>query len=262
MQLSRAEEAILYDRYTRIPGADRDALRQAHIALVGCGGLGGEIAHGLVRKGIGQLTLCDHDAVDASNLPRQFFTARDLGKNKAHALARNLRDQATDRTQITAHAVSFQDLQAADQAPACQVAVVGVDNNATRIAAAAHYLAQGTPVIFLAVDAEAARGYVFVQTSSPDRPCFLCLFPDAAHDNRIYGCAGASIEMLKITAGLALYAVDSLLMARPRPWNYKAVYLDRPGDGPLVIGRRPTCPLCCTGTHPEQDTLSDEKETQ
>ncbi|MFQ5858104.1 MAG: hypothetical protein ACE5LU_21070, partial [Anaerolineae bacterium] len=86
-------------------------------------------------------------------------------------------------------------------------------------------------------------GYVFVQTSQPDAPCFLCLFPDAAEDRRVHGCAGASIEILKVVAGIALYAVDSLLMPRPRPWNYKQVFLDQGQDGHRTVRPRPGCPL-------------------
>ena len=238
------EQEVLYDRFPRIQGASQQALAQAHVDMIGCGGLGGEVGHGLVRKGIGRLTLCDHDHVDASNLPRQHFYATDVGKPKAPALARNLARQATGRTHIYGYATSFQDALTQGVKLEGDVAVVGVDNNATRIAAATYYRARAVPVIFLAVDVQAARGYVFVQTSQPDEPCFQCLYPDAVNDQRIYGCAGASIEILKIMAGIALYAIDSLLMARPRLWNYKAVFLDQGGDGQSVIGQRPACSLC------------------
>jgi hypothetical protein len=98
-------------------------------------------------------------------------------------------------------------------------------------------------VVFLAVDQRAAKGYVFVQASQPGEACFLCLFPDAREDRRVLQCAGASIEILKVVAGIALYAVDSLLMARPRPWNYKEVFLDQGPDGHRKIHLRSNCAL-------------------
>lgn len=205
------------------------------------------MAHGLARKGVGWLTLSDHDFVDPTNLARQYFYAEDVGKPKAFALARNLMRHATDRMLIEGYARSFQDLVVDDVPMKGNIAVVGVDNNATRIAAAKYYLTQQTPVIFLAVDVQAARGYVFVQTSQPGEPCFQCLYPDAPQDNRIYGCAGASIEILKVMAGITLYAIDSLLMPRPRPWNYKSIFLDQSGDGQQQIGQRPICPMCGGG---------------
>jgi molybdopterin-synthase adenylyltransferase len=235
---------MLHDRFQRIPGANPQALTKAQISLIGAGGLNGEVGHGLVRKSVGRLTVCDHDRVEVSNLARQQFYFEDVGQRKALALARNLAQQATGRSLIEGYAYSFQAALAAGVPMAGDLAVVGVDNNATRLAAAQYYLTQGTPVIFLAVDVQAARGYVFVQTSQPGDPCFQCLYPDAAQDRRIYGCAGSSIEILKVMAGIALYAIDSLLMARPRPWNYKAVFLDQSGDGQQRIGQRSACPLC------------------
>lgn len=235
---------MLYDRFLRIPGANQQALADAHIDLIGCGGLGGEVGHGLVRKGIGQLTLCDHDHVDVTNLARQHFSADDVGKAKALALAKNLAEQATGRSLIRGHAYAFQEAEARGITFDGQIAVVGVDNNRSRIDAARYYLQRGVPVLFLAVNDRASAGYVFVQTSQPGDPCFQCLYPDAGEDRRTYGCAGASIEILKIVAGMALYAIDSLLMDRPRPWNYKAVYLDQSGDGQQMIAQRRGCSLC------------------
>jgi molybdopterin/thiamine biosynthesis adenylyltransferase len=231
-------------RYRLVPGADPAALAAAHIVLAGCGGLNGEVGHGLARKGVGRLTLLDHDVVELSNLARQQFGWDDLGQKKALALARNLARQATGRTLFEGHARSFQDGLAHGINVDGDIAVVGVDNNATRLVAAEYYWRKRVPAIFLAVDARASRGYVFVQTSQPGQPCFHCLYPDAAEDRRVHGCAAASIEILKVVAGIALYAVDSLLMPRPRPWNYKEVFLDGGQDGARTIAARPRCRLC------------------
>lgn len=239
-------EAGVFDRFDRIPGADHAALRRAHVVLIGAGGLGGEVGHGLVRKGIGRLSIVDFDQVETSNLARQQFFVGDVGENKALALVRNLTQQATGRTQLDGYPAAIQ--TAVNEANLIgRLAICGVDNNATRIFTARYYQALGIPVIFLAVDVTASRGYAFVQTSQPGAPCFLCMFPDAGEDRTVNGCSGASIEILKIVAGLALYAVDSLLMARSRPWTYKDVYLDSGQDGGRVIQARPGCLLCGGG---------------
>lgn len=243
-------EAPVFDRFSRIPGADLEALAEAHVVLVGCGGLGGEVGMGLARKGVGRLTLLDHDVVELSNLARQQFSAEDLDQNKAIALAGVLRRQATGRTLIEGHARSFQDALANGLNVDGTIAIIGVDNNATRIAAAKYYLTRGRPAIFLAVDANASKGYVFVQSSRSGEACFSCLFPDAGQDRRIHGCAGASIEILKVVAGIALYAVDSLLMPRPRPWNYKEIFLDQGPDGHRSVIAREGCPLCGARSRP------------
>jgi molybdopterin-synthase adenylyltransferase len=240
----RPGEAGVYDRFERVPGADQAALVATHVVLIGCGGLNGEVGHGLARKGVGRLTLFDHDIVELSNLARQQFGLGDLGENKALALARYLARNATGQTLFNGHARSFQDALSHVISVDGNIAVVGVDNNTTRLAAARYYWGRRIPAIFLAVDDRASRGYVFVQRSQPGQPCFLCLYPDADEDRSIHGCAGASIEILKVVAGIALYAVDSLLMARPRSWNYKELFLDGGQDGARTIRPRPGCPLC------------------
>lgn len=233
----------LFDRYERIDGVDLSVLRRTHVTMVGAGGLGGEISRGLVRKGIGALTAIDFDGVEPSNLPRQQFTLRDVGVNKAQALAKNLLAQATATTQITAYAGPLQEALADPHFVPGDLFVVGVDNNSTRIDAAHYCLQHGIPAVFLAVDQQAAKGYVFVQLSTPGAPCFVCYDPNAPGDERIFGCAGASIEILMATAGIALYAIDSLLMPRPRPWNLKEIFFDA-RDSARTIVVRATCAFC------------------
>jgi sulfur carrier protein ThiS adenylyltransferase len=63
----------------------------ATVAVVGCGGLGSNVASMLVRAGIGKLVLIDFDRVEAVNLDRQFFFADQVGQVKVEALAENLR---------------------------------------------------------------------------------------------------------------------------------------------------------------------------
>jgi len=212
--------------------------------MIGCGGLGSEIGHGLIRKGIGELHMFDHDSVELSNLARQKFGEEDLGHNKALCLARNLAREATGRSLITGHATTFQEAVEQGRNTRCSVAIVGVDNDLTRVYAARHYFLRRIPVIFTAVDRNACRGYVFVQKSRPGTPCFLCLFPDAEENRGVEGCAGAAIDILKVVAGIVVYTVDTLLMSRPRTWNYKEVHLDSGQDGHYVVRQREQCPLC------------------
>lgn len=69
----------------------RARLAEAHVAIVGCGGLGSNIAAMLVRCGVKSLTLIDFDRVEEGNLNRQLFFRDQLGKPKTDALATTLR---------------------------------------------------------------------------------------------------------------------------------------------------------------------------
>jgi tRNA A37 threonylcarbamoyladenosine dehydratase len=60
-----------------------EQLANSHIIVAGVGGVGGYVVEALVRAGIGNLTIIDHDVVDITNLNRQLITNLDnLGQAK------------------------------------------------------------------------------------------------------------------------------------------------------------------------------------
>ncbi len=63
-------------------------LAHTHIAIVGAGGLGGQVILLLARAGIGRLTVIDYDRFDETNLNRQALCSMDtLGTFKSEAAA-------------------------------------------------------------------------------------------------------------------------------------------------------------------------------
>jgi molybdopterin/thiamine biosynthesis adenylyltransferase len=241
---SDRDELPATDRQERIPGFDQARLSSSCAVLIGAGGLNSEVGEGLVRKGIGCLKIFDPDRVELSNLNRQRFFVKDLGENKAWALIRNLAPEAIGETLLQGCRLSFQDAIAAGLDRVGHVAVCGVDNNRTRIFASEHFARERTPLVILGVSNDGSHGYAFVQ--EVDGACFGCLFPDAV-ENRREPCPAvpAVKDILKVVAGLALYAVDSVLMDRKRTWHYKQIFLD--GSLPersFRVERRPACALC------------------
>lgn len=65
--------------------------KKAKITILGCGGLGSNIAFMLARSGVGTLNLFDYDVVEYSNLNRQNYNIDDIGKKKVFALEKNLK---------------------------------------------------------------------------------------------------------------------------------------------------------------------------
>lgn len=74
----------------------RARLRECRVAIIGCGGLGSNVAEMLVRSGVGRLTLVDFDTVDENNLNRQFYFRDQIGMPKIVALSENLRRIRSD----------------------------------------------------------------------------------------------------------------------------------------------------------------------
>ena len=69
---------------------DLARIGRVRVGIAGAGGLGSNCAWMLVRSGFTDLVVADHDVVDASNLNRQFFFARQVGMPKVEALRENL----------------------------------------------------------------------------------------------------------------------------------------------------------------------------
>ncbi|TXT35739.1 MAG: UBA/THIF-type NAD/FAD-binding protein [Comamonadaceae bacterium] len=73
------------ERLFGVAGAER--IFNAHVAIVGIGGVGSWVAESLARSGVGQLTLIDFDQVAESNINRQIHATQDsLGMAKVHAM--------------------------------------------------------------------------------------------------------------------------------------------------------------------------------
>lgn len=70
-----------------------ERLRQAHVLVVGMGGVGAYAAEMLCRAGIGRLTLVDADIVQPTNINRQLPALHStLGQPKVEVLAARFRD--------------------------------------------------------------------------------------------------------------------------------------------------------------------------
>ena len=68
-----------------VAGAER--IRQAHVAVVGIGGVGSWAAEALARSGVGHITLVDMDHIAESNINRQIHALTDtVGQAKVGAM--------------------------------------------------------------------------------------------------------------------------------------------------------------------------------
>lgn len=216
-------------------------ISKAKILLVGAGGLGSTIALQLTQQVIGRLDIVDHDRVDTTNRSRQFYTARDVGHYKAHALPQRLRPFATAPTIIRGYASTIQEATLDDD---YDLIIAGVDNSQANIAAAAKGLRDQTPVVFVNVskDGEACR--LFVQ--NPGGACYACYRPTSLVPRPRAPClpTPAIVDILHIATGLAVRATTTLLLGTAIG-EYNCRDLTMTGtDLTKTVQRRNECPLC------------------
>lgn len=233
------------DRQSRVPGFSQDALSNLTVLVVGAGALGGEIAEGLVRKGVGALKILDFDAVAMTNLTRQKFFLHDVYSPKAWALARNLEPHGALGTQIIAWNLAFENALVDEEVDlSCDVVVSAVDDAQTRIAIDQFALDRKIPAIFGGASERADYANIFVQEVG--KTCFACAFPDQAEGART-PCPGSPAikDLFMQVGGLMVYAIDTLFMDRPRDWNLHSLC---PSDAELTRSgwapRREDCPVC------------------
>ena len=145
------------DRFARhivlpeLGGAGQVALSQAHIVLVGCGGIGSPALQYLAGAGVGKLTLIDSDEVDLSNLQRQtIFGEADIGRSKAEAAAAWVGrfDGAIEVRAITTRLGGDNAAQLLDGA---SLVLDGCDNFATRLAVSDACVKAGVPLTSAAI---------------------------------------------------------------------------------------------------------------
>src|SRR5690606_27695106 len=71
----------------------QERLYDAHVLVIGAGGLGCPAMQSLVSAGVGRITVIDDDTVDITNIHRQIlFGASDVGRPKVEVAAQRLRE--------------------------------------------------------------------------------------------------------------------------------------------------------------------------
>ena len=206
------------DRFARhivlpeIGGAGQVALAQAHVVLVGCGGIGSPALQYLAGAGIGRLTLIDSDVIEASNLQRQtIYTPADLGRPKAEVAAEWVRrfDPVLEACAVVGRLGG--EVDAAQVLEGATVVVDGCDNFATRLLVSDTCVQLGVPLTTAAVGRFQGQVANFAG-HLPGQSCYRCFVGDAFDAEDCDTCAadgvlGALVGMVGTFAALAAIRV-------------------------------------------------------
>jgi adenylyltransferase/sulfurtransferase len=152
-----------YSRQVLFPGigeAGQIRLRQAHIAIVGCGATGGASTSLLARAGTGTLTLIDRDFVEESNLQRQvLFDEADASESlpKAEAARRKLASINAE-VKVNAHIADLTPDNIAELLAGADLVLDATDNFETRYLLNDYAVSTRTPWIYAAAVGAYAAG--------------------------------------------------------------------------------------------------------
>lgn len=126
-----------------------DRFANAHICVVGVGGVGSWVVEGLARSAIGKLTLIDLDNVAESNINRQIQAlSSTLGMAKIDALAKRIADiNPLCKVTLIEDFLSAENLSEMIPAQGFDYVIDAIDETKTKVALIAHCRQQQIPLL-------------------------------------------------------------------------------------------------------------------
>lgn len=235
-QLLRYSRHILL---SQVDYAGQEKLTKSHAFIVGAGGLGAPVALYLAASGVGELTICDFDNVDLTNLQRQVIhTTASVGINKAISAQQTIYEI---NPEVLVHTIQKKSTETELETLVAKSDIVidCSDNFATRYALNRVCLKLKKPLVSGAAVRFEGQVTVF-DFRNPETPCYHCLFPDAGEDQELrcaengvfsplVGMIGTTqaAEALKLLMGIGDSLQGRLLLLDALAMEWRTIKLAR-----------------------------------
>ena len=190
-------------------------INRAKVLIIGAGGLASPVALYLAAAGVGDITICDDDRIDETNLQRQIlFASDDIGKDKSPAAAAAML-RVNPHIRTNAVNARFDKTNAAQLCADADIIIDASDNYATRHLANSAARRAKKPLVFGAAMAMEGQVSVF-DGRDKNAPCYNCLYAesDRAEETR---CALMGVFAPLVGIVGAMMAAEALkLIAAPK----------------------------------------------
>ncbi len=234
------EEQERYLRQILIFGeSGQISLRNAHIFIAGCGGLGSPIAMYLAAAGVGRLTIVDHDTVSLSNLNRQLLHGTsDIGREKIISAEEKLRD-INPEIKISCFNIPINQDTMPSLAAGADIIIDAVDSMETRYVLNTYAVRTGTPYIYGSVHGFYGQMMVIIPGKTAclrclmDTPVKFPVIPVLGITPGIIGLMQANEAIKKIT-GMGVVQINRFVT-----WNGETGKLDS-----YAVKKNLQCPVC------------------
>jgi len=242
------QQLLRYSRQIMLPRfgyEGQQKLLDAHVLIVGAGGLGSPAAIYLASAGIGHITIADDDNVDLSNLQRQILHHNhDIGRPKVDSAKDTLTEINPD-TRVTPLHARVSDEQLAELVKQADLVIDASDNFTTRFAINEACVKNRTALVSGAAIRMEGQLSVFLPQRA-DSPCYRCLYKEAEEPDQtctdngvvspivgVIGCLQA-LEAIKVLLDLGESLCGQLLIFDGLYHEWRSVKLTRD----------PACPVC------------------
>lgn len=242
-QLLRYSRHILLDE---LGVSGQEKIINSRVLIIGAGGLGSAAALFLGSSGVGQITICDDDRVDLTNLQRQIIhNTESIGERKVDSAKKTLNlinpEVTVDTIESRVSGDHLEEL--VDQS---SVVLDCSDNFETRHNVNKACVKSKTPLVSGASIKFDGQLVVF-DSRQPNSPCYQCLFPEEKNleETRcavmgvfsplvgIIGTAQAA-EALKLISGTGQQSWGKLFLFDALSFEWRSIKLNKD----------PACPVC------------------
>jgi len=249
-----SSEWLRYTRHLQLPQVGvngQSRLKNAHVLIVGAGGLGSPVLLYLAAAGVGHISIIDGDTIDLTNLQRQIlFTTNQVGQSKAlcakqQLLALNPEINVSAITKYLSLHNAKALIEEADLVVDC------TDNFETRYLINDVCVLTKTPWLFASIYQFSGQCALFTPLKSEKSACFRCVFPEKPEaglaDCNATGVLGVlpgllgtlqANEAIKFLAGLPCALENTLLLAEAETVDFRKIQLAKNTD----------CPMCAKQT--------------
>ena len=244
------EQLLHYSRQIMLPhfGVEgQQLLHNAHVVIMGIGGLGSPAAIYLAAAGVGSLTLVDYDTVDNSNLQRQIVHNTDsIGESKTSS-AKNTLLKINPETSI--HCVNKQltldELETLFKKTSC--VIDATDNFKTRFLINRACVSQQVALISAAAIQYEGQISVF-DNKQENSACYACLYAEGGEENTncsdngilapVVGILGSmqALEAIKLICSIGETLQNRLLIFDALALQWRT----------MKLKKDPNCPVCAS----------------
>ena len=242
------QQLLRYSRQIMLPQVGfegQQRLLDAHVLIIGAGGLGSPVAIYLASAGIGHITIADDDEVDLSNLQRQILHhSKDIGRPKVDS-AQDALSELNPDIHVTPLHTRVSDEQLDGLVRRADLVIDASDNFSTRFAINEACVANGTALVSGAAIRMEGQVSVYLPQRA-DSPCYRCLYKEAEEPDQTCTDNGVLAPIVGVIGSVqALEAIKVLLdLGEPlcgRLLIFDGLYHEWRS---LKLNRDPACPVC------------------
>lgn len=241
------DQLLRYSRQIMLPQIDiegQQKLLDAHVAILGLGGLGSPVALYLATAGIGEMTLIDDDEVDLSNLQRQVVhPASSQGQAKVES-ARKTMLALNSELKINLVKKRLDELELQEQVKNCDLVTDCCDNFKTRFMLNRVCVRQSIPLVSGA--AIRWEGQLTSFTMERASPCYRCLYDEDSFSDQSCAHNGIVGPVVGVIGTMQALEVIKIITGAGRPSVAELILFDglENSFSKIKYNKKNNCPVC------------------